>query len=375
MKKIYYLLPLIAVLVAACGGSLDNKEYKYTLTGKFMDNNENGKAIYLQSFDNESGKLQPIDTVEVVDGAFTFTGKADSTAILYITSKGLAHPHMFVPEVGAIEMNFDSSMVSILKGTSLNEKYQGYVDKKKALDDKRKNISRQSELAAQDGKMTAELEQDLDAKAESLYKEINSYTFDFVKSNIANPIGQFVFLDRGRSFDQSQLGEIVPLVSENVKTNPKFKKIENRFQALQTTAVGKKFTDLKSQTTDGKDIALSDYAGKDKYVLVDFWASWCPPCRKEMPELVKIYNQYKSKGFEIVGVSLDSKLENWEKGIKDLKITWPQMSDLKYWDTELGAAYAVNSIPHMVLLDKDGTIIAKGINAQELSEKLAELLN
>ena len=124
----------------------------------------------------------------------------------------------------------------------------------------------------------------------------------------------------------------------------------------------------------GKTHKLSEYVGKGKIVLIDFWASWCPPCRRDMPNMVEVYKQYKSKGFEIVGISLDSKQEAWEKGVKDLQITWPQLSDLKGWKNDGAALYGVNSIPHTVLVDKDGTILAKGLHAKEIGEKLKELL-
>ena len=120
---------------------------------------------------------------------------------------------------------------------------------------------------------------------------------------------------------------------------------------------------------------MSDYAGKGKVVLVDFWASWCGPCRQEMPNVVKVYNQYKDKGFEIVGVSLDQTEEAWKKGIADLGITWPQMSDLKYWQCEAAAIYGVNAIPHTVLIDKDGTIIERNLRGEKLYERIAELLD
>ena len=119
---------------------------------------------------------------------------------------------------------------------------------------------------------------------------------------------------------------------------------------------------------------LSDYVGKGKVVLIDFWASWCGPCRREMPNLVEAYKQYKDKNFEIVGVSLDRDLEAWKKGIADLNITWPQMSDLKYWDCEGAKLYAVSSIPHTLLVDAEGTIVARGLHGEELQQKIAELL-
>ena len=109
-------------------------------------------------------------------------------------------------------------------------------------------------------------------------------------------------------------------------------------------------------------------------VLVDFWASWCGPCRREMPNLVEAYKKYRNKGFEIVGVSLDRDAEAWKNGIEKLDITWPQMSDLKYWDCEGAKLYAVSSIPHTVLIDGEGVILARGLHGEELQEQIAEAL-
>ena len=138
------------------------------------------------------------------------------------------------------------------------------------------------------------------------------------------------------------------------------------------TAVGTKFVDFEMQTPDGKSVKLSDYVGKGKVVLVDFWASWCGPCRREMPNLVEAYAKFKGKNFEIVGVSLDQDGAAWKEAINKLNMTWPQMSDLKFWQSEGAQLYAVNSIPHTVLIDGDGTIIARGLHGEELQTKIAE---
>ena len=140
------------------------------------------------------------------------------------------------------------------------------------------------------------------------------------------------------------------------------------------TAVGTQFVDFEMQTPEGKSVKLSDYVGKGKVVLVDFWASWCGPCRREMPNLVETYAKYKGKNFEIVGVSLDQDGAAWKEAIKKLDMTWPQMSDLKFWQSEGAQLYAVNSIPHTVLIDGDGTIIARGLHGEGLQAKLAEVI-
>lgn len=145
-------------------------------------------------------------------------------------------------------------------------------------------------------------------------------------------------------------------------------------QAEAKVAIGQKFTDFEMPNAKGEVHKLSEYVGNGKVVLIDFWASWCPPCRAEMPNLVKAYKDYKDKGFDIVGISLDSKADAWAKGVKDLNITWTQLSDLKGWQNSGAALYGVNSIPHTVLVDKDGTIIAKNLHGQELEDKIKEVL-
>lgn len=141
---------------------------------------------------------------------------------------------------------------------------------------------------------------------------------------------------------------------------------------LQLRKPGLQYTDMTMQDLDGKEMKLSQYVGKG-YLLVDFWASWCGPCRAEMPNVVEGYKRYHDKGFEIVGVSFDSKQDAWTAAVKKLGMTWPQMSDLKGWDCAAVRVYGVNSIPSNILLDAQGKIIACDLRGEQLLQKLAEI--
>ena len=125
---------------------------------------------------------------------------------------------------------------------------------------------------------------------------------------------------------------------------------------------------------NGKQVKLSDWVGKGKYVFVDFWASWCGPCRKEMPNVVEAYNRYKDKGLEIVGVSFDSNKLQWSAAVEKLGMTWPQMSDLKGWECAAAKVYGIRSIPSNILIDPQGKIVAMDLRGSKLQTVLAELL-
>lgn len=159
---------------------------------------------------------------------------------------------------------------------------------------------------------------------------------------------------------------------------PQLEKLYAAYTAAQDSLLrelvyGMKFTELEMNDLEGKPVKLSQWAGKGKCVLIDFWASWCGPCRQEMPNVVANYKKYHDKGFVIVGVSFDSKGDAWKKAVSELGMTWPQMSDLKGWESAGAKAYGITSIPASVLLDGEGKIIGMNLRGEALGEKLAEI--
>ena len=154
---------------------------------------------------------------------------------------------------------------------------------------------------------------------------------------------------------------------------PQIKSIKERLAVMKAVAVGQKAPDFTMNDINGNPVSLSSKLGT-KLLLVDFWAAWCNPCRQENPNVVKVYNEFHKKGFDVFGVSLDQKKEDWLKAIADDKLTWTHVSDLKYWGNEAARLYAVNSIPSNFLLDETGTIIGRNLRGEDLYKKVKEIL-
>lgn len=368
MKKVILFLAAIALLVSSCA-----EKDAFTINGKLPNGTYNGQQVYLKTLDSNWKDLVTIDTVNVVDGEFFFKGLAKEGSKVHFISLDDApdymnRPVMVVVEPGHIEVSLDS--VSSVKGTSSNNAYQAFITKTNVINEELKSIAQKSKQDTANVELQEGLEKQYKEKNNLLTKE----TFDFTKANIQSQMGTYFLSRNYYRFSVDQLKELIPSIKPEYKSVARIQKMEAVANALDATSVGKAFVDVKGKTPEGKDAALADYAGKGKYVLVDFWASWCPPCRAEMPKLVELYKQHKDKDFEIVGISLDKTNEDWVKGIKNLNITWPQISDLKFWDSELAAVYGISSIPHLMLLDKDGKILARGIDANEATKKIEELL-
>ena len=222
--------------------------------------------------------------------------------------------------------------------------------------------------------MTDEQKEELNKQYEELDNKLTALTHSTIENNITNIVGLQLWPSASYAMELAKLQELAAKVPAEFKSNERIAKLLKRIEAMTNTAVGQKFVDFTLPDLNGNPLKLSDVIAKNKYTLIDFWASWCGPCRAEMPNVVAAYKEYNKKGFGIVGVSLDSKEEAWKAAIEKMDMTWDHMSDLKYWESEGAALYGVGSIPATVLVAQDGTIIARDLRGEAIKEKLSELL-
>lgn len=369
MKKVI-LLFLAAGVFLSCQNNA-----KYKIKGTVADVAYEGTNVYLQKMADDTMIIT--DSGIVQNGKFSFSGIVDVQELRFIILDESVDPQKasgipILVEPGKLDVRFDS--VIIVKGTKINSAYTDYRLKQNILRKEIESLIEQYNSTRAAGEMTDSLEAEINKAYDNIEGQLADLTFTIIKDNIKNELGEYIFLNSSSMFEPEQQKEILSLADDDFKGKEKIKKIMKHLENVENVAVGKKFVDFTLKSSSGDDVSLSDYAGKGKYVLVDFWASWCGPCRNEMPNVVAAYDKYKEKGFEVIGVSFDKNHADWIQGIKDLNMTWPQMSDLQYWDSPLVDMYAINGIPHTVLLDKEGIIIEKNLRGNELFDKLAELM-
>ena len=341
MKKLTYLVIATAALgMVACTGN----KAGYVVTGT-VEGAANGDTVYLQEATGRN--LTKLDTAVISKGTFTFKGTQDSAVNRYVTCEVNGTPLMvdFFLENGKINVTLGKDDDSVT-GTANNDAYQELRAK---INDISKKMNAIYE-AMGDSTLSDEQKEAKQKEGADLQEQYENAVKEAVQKNITNPVGVFLFKQTFYNNSTAENEALLQQIPANLQNDEAIARIKELTDKQKKTAVGTLFVDFEMQTPEGKTVKLSDYVGKGKVA----------------------YAKYKGKNFEIVGVSLDQDGAAWKEAIKKMDMTWPQMSDLKFWQCEGAQLYAVNSIPHTVLIDGSGKIIARGLHGEELQAKIAE---
>lgn len=350
---------VLLVLMAIMSISQTWAQKAYTLICH-ADSSLEGKMCTLNRYSNN----EELQSGVINKGLLQLNGTLTKPELCTISVKGIRTSALLILEEGNITVDFASPNTP--KGTPLNETLGSFVTQYLVLKTEKqvKSVASFREKANSE----AHLEKQRDS-----YRQINdscdlvikTFLKETLNANQNNPLGGLVFLEYWQYLTNEEKLAASQNAGENIRSQERIQHLFEQAEAERNTVVGKHFVDFTVETEPGKLIKLSDYVGKGKYALVDFWASWCGPCRAETPNIAEIYKEYKDKGLVVLGIASWDKVEDTSKAIKELNITWPQIVNAQQIGTKV---YGINGIPHIILFGPDGTILARDLRGEGMKQ-------
>lgn len=360
MKRNFFIILFMALGLVSC------KQNNFNVNVSLQKADEN-TMIYLRKV--VDGKAVTIDSAFFKDEVATLTAPYDDPQMLYtIRIKGMRGLMGFFPEnkditvVGALDNPTDVEILGGEAQTRYNEYNKGFNAFNKQIMDLYGQMD--AAYASNDTALIASINE----QGEEIMKKQEAFVIEFIQNNKDYFIGHFVLDQKKQDYDLEELKALVAgFPNESLYT----KDLQQYIEKMDQVGVGKPFIDFTLKTNEGQDVVLSEYVKGAKLTLVDFWASWCGPCRGENPHVVAAYNQYHEKGFNVLGVSLDQDVNAWLKAVADDQLTWTQVRDAENKVSEL---YLIYYIPSNLLIDENGIIIEKNLRGEQLEAALSSRL-
>ncbi len=371
MKKLYALTASILFL-ASCS----SEPKGFTVSGSISGEPENGTTLYLKTTDSLN-QLIDVDTTTVENGLFAFSGNQAEPKMHYIFIDQARGYVPVIVENADIEVSFqkDSIAYAKLKGTEQNEMFMAFLEESRTMSEMVRNIQNDMRMAAQQrdtAQVTALREEFID-----LQESAKNFNLDYAKEHPNALISVMIvgnFLET-KSLPVEEIQAMYDSLTPEMKATEIGIKVGEALDALKSTEIGAVAPNFSAPTPSGDVLALNDVTSNSKLTLVDFWAAWCKPCRMENPNIVSVYNKYKDKGFDVLGVSLDTQAEAWQQAIESDGLAWNHISNLQRFQDPIARMYSINAIPAAFLIDQNGVIVAKDLRGPALEQKVAEVLN
>lgn len=371
MKKLVFIITS-ALLIVSCNNLKDNE---FLISGT-ANGIENGKKVYVE-IQTETG-VTAKDTGVIENGKFELKGIIESAELGFVRIENENFSIPFILENGKIKMDIvtDSILNTKIGGTKNNDQFQEFNDEsfivtKKRAKFEKNNVKRIEEAKQKRDTATINI---IMKEHNSFQDEMNNVSKKFIKNNPDALLSILLlenFLMRQYLTPEEVKTHYDGLNSE-LKDSKYGKKIKTTLDSMLAIGTGKAAPNFSGPSPDGKTISLKESLGK--VTIIDFWASWCGPCRAENPNVVALYNEFHSQGLNIIGVSLDKDATKWKEAIAKDGLTWPHVSNLKFWEEPIAKQYNVQSIPATFILDEKGNIVAKDLRGDALRAKVKELL-